>query len=686
MTSSGVDLALAAGATIAGTVTDLAAAPLAGAFVAVYEASGVHSVYATTDAGGAWATPEGLPPGTYFARTGSEQVDELWNGFPCEPFCSVTAGTPIVVETSDVGGVDFALARLGAIAGAVTEEVTGLPIAGVTVVARPASSFIPGFATTAVDGSYRIGGLAEDFYGVVALDGVHAGEIYDDAGSCYDPFSCVPTGTPTIVEVVGAGTTGGIDFELGPGGLLAGAVVAAATNAPLYGASVAIFRAGLLETFVNTDTQGRFLVFGAPLGADYRALAQPDLGSSLLNEVWQEQPCAPGSCDASVGTPIAVGAGAPACLTFTLDGGPQGPGIAGSVAGPSGPLEGVPVRIHDEGGAFAGEVLTDGTGAYRTTGALPLAAGTYYLVADGPEGYVDELYDDLPCAPCAPTSGTPVTLVEGETTEGIDFVLAQIGPPQLPLVFLENCKPGGCVYHRGPENSRTNQSSILSGTRTLPEFTFPMTSGTSSSSACAAPTVRSTSRSPTSTRSAPHLEHVAAGLPSDLGLDPDTGGISPFSCGFFPNSISFTFAELYGSEPSPALHDELCWTMVHEIGHQHGLDHHFDLTDAMTYLEGCGPKVLPARDVSCGEYAPRACTCGGASEDSYARIYGLHGPSDFVFGDGFEIVEPGAICAWSGQLPAPAGPASFLPRVGAPRCGTLDGGNPGFRPVSPAPK
>lgn len=682
-TTPGVDLALAEGARIAGTVTDLAAAPLAGVVVAVHGASGVFSVSAMTDADGGWATPEGLPPGTYYARTGGENVDELWDDLPCEPFCSVTSGTQIVVGTSDVGGVDFALARLGAITGAVVEAGSGLPLAGVTVVARPFSAAFPAFAVTAGDGTYRIGGLAPDLHLVVALDGVHAGEIYEDAGSCYDPFTCAPTGTATPVEVVGSETTDGIDFALAPGGVLAGAVVVAATNAPVAGATVVLDRGGAFETAVYTDATGRFLVAGTPLAAEFKAVAQPVLGSNLLAEVWQEQPCTPGSCDLSAGTPIAVGSASPACLAFTLDGGPQGSGIAGSVAGPSGPLEGVLVRIFDEAGDFAGEVLTGADGTYRTTGALPLAAGTYYLVADGPGGYLDELYDDLPCAPCVPTSGTPVTLVEGETTEGIDFTLQLVGTPQLPLIFLENCKPGGCVYFHGPDNSRTNSSPIVPGAaRNLPAF-VPPDDFWDELVECVRRAYRPfqveiTDVDPGST---PHLEHVVAGHPSDLGLASDIGGISPATCGFLPNSISFTFAELYGSVPSPELRDQLCWTMVHEIGHQHGLDHHADLPDAMTYLDGCEPKTLPARDVACGEYTPRACVCGGASENSYARIHDVHGPSGFVFADGFEIVEPGQNCAWSSQNPPPGGLAPLLPRAGAPRCGTLDPTNPTFRPA-----
>ena len=181
--------------------------------------------------------------------------------------------------------------------------------------------------------------------------------------------------------------------------------------------------------------------------------------------------------------------------------------------------------------------------------------------------------------------------------------------------------------------------------------------------------------------SQPHLEHVIAGIPQNIGQDATTAGVSPYTCGFIPNSTSFTFSGIY-SDPSPTTLAELCWTAVHEIGHQHGLDHHAYVPDAMTYAPGCGAKLLPARNVACGEFIPEPCVCGGASENSYAQVRAVYGASDLLFGDGFEVVEPGENCAWSLQNPPPvpfAPPALALAPV-APRCGALESSNPGFQP------
>jgi hypothetical protein len=319
--------------------------------------------------------------------------------------------------------------------------------------------------------------------------------------------------------------------------------------------------------------------------------------------------------------------------------------------------------------------------------------GTYYLVASA-TGHVAELYDDLPCSGCDPTSGTAVVVVEGATTGDIDFELAAT-PPEPTLIYLEDCKPGGCVYIKSSfEDSRTNRSAILGVSQAaLPEFQFPAEFW-NDLVACVRHAYRPFAVEITDIDPGiePHLEHVIAGLPSQIGID-ELGvlGVSPFSCGFLPNSISFTFAGVLGETPSTDVLHELCWTAIHEIGHQHGLDHHAYLQDAMTHTPGCEPKVLPLRDVPCGEHTPRACLCGGSTENSYEWIRDIHGSSGVLFADGFEILEPGQSCVWNEQVPPPEPPeppgllASEKSTSPPPlRCGTFDPDNPGLRLPAPA--
>ena len=82
-------------------------------------------------------------------------------------------------------------------------------------------------------------------------------------------------------------------------------------------------------------------------------------------------------------------------------------------------------------------------------------------------------------------------------------------------------------------------------------------------------------------------------------------GVSPFSCGYIPNAISFSFA----NEDADNI-DEICWTVAQETAHSWGLDHKFDNRDPMTYLRRVRRvKSFQNQAGSCGEYSARACSC-----------------------------------------------------------------------------
>ncbi len=267
---------------------------------------------------------------------------------------------------------------------------------------------------------------------------------------------------------------------------------------------------------------------------------------------------------------------------------------------------------------------------------------------------------------------------------GVSFASGAAAQPTPALIFLEDCKPGGCLYHHSVfEDSRQNRSTVVQPTNaSLPEFGYPPEFW-DEILACVRKVylpffVEITDIDPGTT---PHLEHVVAGLPVNIGQPSNVLGVSPFSCGLIHNSISFTFAAVLGDQPTAENLRDLCWTIVHEIGHQHGLDHHAYTPDAMTYREGCGAKLLPARNVPCGEINPEGCQCGGSSENSYERIRAAQGASDLVFRDGFEVVEEGENCAWSDQVPPPDPPVpgAPLPARAAGSCATLEPWNPGLR-------
>ena len=100
-------------------------------------------------------------------------------------------------------------------------------------------------------------------------------------------------------------------------------------------------------------------------------------------------------------------------------------------------------------------------------------------------------------------------------------------------------------------------------------------------------------------------------------------GVSPFSCGYIPNAVSYSFANVYQGSV-----DDICWTVAQETAHSWGLDHKYDNKDPMTYLEsGPSRKVFQNAAGPCGEYNARACQCGGSTMNSFEEILETFGGS-----------------------------------------------------------
>jgi uncharacterized protein (TIGR03382 family) len=193
------------------------------------------------------------------------------------------------------------------------------------------------------------------------------------------------------------------------------------------------------------------------------------------------------------------------------------------------------------------------------------------------------------------------------------------------IIFLNRCT-GGCTLHPGNNNSTTDTSSIPSSTANITEY-----SGTDAQWTQIVSCVRA-AYSPfnvtiTDQRPASGDYHMAivAGTASQVGEDANVLGVSPFSCGYIPNSISFSFAN---AEPTNI--NDICWTVSQETAHSWGLDHKFDNRDPMTYLDtGPAMKTFQNQAGSCGEYSARACNCtynnSTAAMNSYAQILATFG-------------------------------------------------------------
>ncbi len=193
------------------------------------------------------------------------------------------------------------------------------------------------------------------------------------------------------------------------------------------------------------------------------------------------------------------------------------------------------------------------------------------------------------------------------------------------VIYLNNCKGGGCALTRGQENSLANKSSILgSNSATVSPFAYS-DSVWQQVVDCVKQTYSPFGVQIVTTRPTSGNYHMAivAGVPQNIGEPQGVGGVSPFACGYLPNAISFSFANVYGGDVN-----DICWTVAQETAHSWGLDHKFDNRDPMTYLQsGPGRKNFMNEPGSCGEFSARQCDCQytGGKLNSFAEVFDTFG-------------------------------------------------------------
>jgi hypothetical protein len=181
----------------------------------------------------------------------------------------------------------------------------------------------------------------------------------------------------------------------------------------------------------------------------------------------------------------------------------------------------------------------------------------------------------------------------------------------------------GGAYHYGNPDSRTNANGI--GTGTISPFSCGEQAWQQVMS-CVKETfapynVVITDVDP---GTAPHIETVVAGYPSEIGQSDQVAGIAMMGCDLsYDNPVQFAFAN------ASCNIDDICWTVAQETAHGFGLDHEIECTDPMTYDTSCGLSKR-FKDVTshCGEYSNQqhSCTCTGASsQNSHQTLLQIFG-------------------------------------------------------------
>lgn len=415
--SATVDFALQIGGSISGTITDsTTSAPLANVAIEIFESNGSNVGYAYSDSSGNY-TATGPLTGDYYAITYNydNYIDEVYNDHICEPDCNPLIGDPITVTAGqDTPGIDFGLAPGGIISGTVKDSATSNPIDSGIYVYDPSGSFIA-YGFTDGSGNYLVGGLLTGTYFVLTSNyGGYIDELFDNI-QCFKD-NCDPT-SGTSISVTQGSTTPGIDFALDAGGSISGQI--SGDGNPIPFSAVNVYDSeGFYVAYGYADDSGNYSIPGL-IGGNYHATSYNYYG--FVNELYDDLPCQRG-CDVTQGTPISVtlGSDTPG-INFDLN---HGGKISGKLTDETtaSPIVGG-VLIYDVQGIPTSFAYTDGSGNYTTFNGL--ADGNYYAISYNYYGYMDELYDNIPCAfsKCDPLGGTPIAVTTGNTTPNIDFAL-----------------------------------------------------------------------------------------------------------------------------------------------------------------------------------------------------------------------------------------------------------------------
>jgi hypothetical protein len=435
-----VDFSLETFGRFQGTVTDSATGfPLANTSISTYASDGSLVSYDYTDQFGGYNSGSLLTASYFAVASEPTHLDELYNGFLCQPSCDPTTGTPIPVTLgSTTGPINFALDLGGGIMGTVTAAISGAPLGNAQVEVFGSSGASAGSTYTNAQGAFVVGDLLPGVYFARARHSTRLGQLYD--GLPCEPSCTVTNGTP--ITVTGGVAKPGVDFSLTSLGAISGTVTVAGAGQPLSNEFVNVYDAtGTYVGFGSTDSAGAFKVEGLRAGSYFAMAAAGGYVPQLYNGIQ-----CPASCTVTTGTPIPVTLNSEVGgINFSLLALGK---LSGTIydAATGIPLPYGDFAVYNVTGSFVRHGNSDGTGTY-TVSNLP--AGTYFVSTTDNSDYVEELYDNLDCgAPCDVTRGTPISVTLGTTRTGVDFKLhypyfADVGLDHWARRFIEGIFVGG---------------------------------------------------------------------------------------------------------------------------------------------------------------------------------------------------------------------------------------------------
>ena len=399
-TTQAIDFSLGSGGAISGTVTDeVTGLPLAdvNVWAEIYDCCGAGN-WAQTGADGTYRI-EGLPSGDYRVT-----VDTFDQGYVREFFASTTdwneASKVTVTAGAETANVDFSLVTGGTIAGRVTRESDGTPVADADVWADTYDCCGGGNgARTNANGEYVIEGLTQGSYRVQVRADEHGlvGEFYP---------STTDWALATPVDVVPGTPTENIDFSLLGGGSITGHVYEADGTTALVGANVFANSETAGWGHARTDGNGFYEISGLASGSYHVEADASDRG--FVREFYDD------TTDYGSASPVPVTAGTSTPnIDFVMTSGGSISGVVYDTDGVT-PLGDVDISANSEVGG-GGHTRSRGDGSYKIEG---LATGVYRVSANL-EGYIHLFYSSTPSY----DEATLVDVTTGAETQGIDIVM-----------------------------------------------------------------------------------------------------------------------------------------------------------------------------------------------------------------------------------------------------------------------
>ena len=381
---------------------------------------------ANTDANGAY-TLAVLEPNTYHIEfMSAEGTDYLYRWYSNKT--SFASADPIVITgEEEVSGINAALPHGGRLAGKVTSESNGAPLAGVNVHYRPVEDDSWTYlGSTNAQGVYTSSVLISGYYYIWFYPGgsgdpftrEHIQEYYKDAA----------TSNEALPIMVSPGSVrGGIDASLLLGGRITGRVTGdggaglAAVEVELYQYNASNGRFDY-RSETTTDAGGYYTMTGLSSGEYYAAFI-PGYNSEYVPEYYNDHP---------YGTThdtftVAVGA-----TTTGIDAQlARGSQFSGQVTSESTlqPLANVQVNIYDLQGRYRGYGATNAEGQFTTWAVPPGEYRLYYWPTYGEAArHLSEYYNDAPSldnadpilvAARAPATGRDAALTLGAAISGV---------------------------------------------------------------------------------------------------------------------------------------------------------------------------------------------------------------------------------------------------------------------------